>query len=171
MNSSNLELIPIPLEALGKYERELLDDLQRREDRRREAALKVFEALQKLNFDDPPLEAVTDEQGKLTIRNPMAEAFNLEIERSLNFHTIAYFVEQILANEKTSRQTAAALKRHVENHQMKRDVFAWLDQNYSASTSMDSTASAIAGKVVPVAWRTARDWITEWKKLRSASTT
>ncbi|MFC7516592.1 hypothetical protein ACFQUU_16405 [Herbaspirillum sp. GCM10030257] len=58
--------------------------------------------------------------------------------------------------------------RHTENRKMKSDVFAWCDENMARHKSMDSAAEAIAGKEVPVTFRTARSWIGEWKKLRSA---
>jgi hypothetical protein len=53
---------------------------------------------------------------------------------------------------------------------MKADVFAWLDANMSKFESMDEAAGEIAGKLVPIKWRTARDWITAWKKERAAGT-
>lgn len=62
-----------------------------------------------------------------------------------------------------------AAKRHEENRAMKADVFSWLDANMSNFKSMDKAAEAIASKVAPIAVRTARDWVGEWKKLRSAS--
>jgi hypothetical protein len=64
----------------------------------------------------------------------------------------------------------AALARHAENRAMKQDVFRWCDEHLSGSLSMDAAASRIAGSVVPAAWRTVRDWIGEWKKLRAAGT-
>jgi len=60
--------------------------------------------------------------------------------------------------------------RHAENRAMKKEVHAWLDENMSKFNSMDSAAESIAGDVAPIKWRTARDWIGEWKKLRSAGT-
>jgi len=63
-----------------------------------------------------------------------------------------------------------AIKRHTENHAMKSEVFKWLDANMVNFKSMDGAAAAIAGKIAPIAFRTARDWTGEWKKLRSAST-
>lgn len=61
-------------------------------------------------------------------------------------------------------------KRHAENRAMKASVFAWCDENINKFKSLDKAAEAIAGKIVPVAFRTARAWIAEWKKLRSTST-
>lgn len=63
-----------------------------------------------------------------------------------------------------------ARKRHAENHAMKVDVFKWLDSNFDNCKSMDSVAEMMAGKLVPATFRTVRGWVTEWKKLRSAST-
>lgn len=59
--------------------------------------------------------------------------------------------------------------RHAETRAMKADVFQWLDANKMPDhRSMDSVAEAIAGKIVPIKFRTAHDWVSEWKKLRSA---
>ena len=63
-----------------------------------------------------------------------------------------------------------AAARHTENRAMKTDVFAWLDANMANFKSMDSAAEAIAGVIVPTKFRTARNWVGEWKKLRSAGT-
>ncbi len=58
--------------------------------------------------------------------------------------------------------------RHEENRSIKESVMRWLDENKDLTLHGDNTASEIAGKVAPIKWRTARDYITEWKKLRSA---
>lgn len=73
---------------------------------------------------------------------------------------------------KTRKEGArtGANARHAENRAMKREVFTWLDTNFSAFKSMDAAATEIASKVAPIAWRTAREWVGEWRKLRSAST-
>lgn len=77
-----------------------------------------------------------------------------------------------LVRAQTKRDTArsGAQAKNAENRAMKRDVFAWLDANMSQFKSLDSAAEAIAGKVAPIAFRTARAWVGEWKKLRSAGT-
>jgi hypothetical protein len=73
---------------------------------------------------------------------------------------------------KTDQAVRAALKRHVENHAMKADVFDWLDTNFVlGQKSMDDVAMLLAGKLVPAKFRAVRSWMTEWKKLRSACTT
>ena len=70
----------------------------------------------------------------------------------------------------SNKARAAATVRHRENRSMKSDVFNWLDTNMINFKSMDAAAEEIAGKIAPIVFRTARDWVTEWKKLRSAST-
>lgn len=65
---------------------------------------------------------------------------------------------------------AGANASHAENRAMKADVFAWLDSNMAGFKSMDKAAEAIAGKVQPIAFRTARAWVGEWKKKRSTGT-
>lgn len=64
----------------------------------------------------------------------------------------------------------AAIRRHAENHAMKALVVDWYKDNCQRFASMDKAAEAVAGKLVPVTFRTARGWIAEAKKLRSAST-
>jgi len=58
--------------------------------------------------------------------------------------------------------------RHRENRSMREQVFSWLDVNMTELPSLDAAADAIAGKVVPVRWRTARDWVGQWKKSRAS---
>lgn len=57
--------------------------------------------------------------------------------------------------------------RHAEHRAMKIDVMKWCDENMAAFGSVDAAAAAVAGGVVPVVFRTAADWIREWKKLQS----
>lgn len=54
---------------------------------------------------------------------------------------------------------------HKENRAMKREAFAWCDENMDSFRSMDSAAESIAGTLFPVKFRTARSWIGDWKKL------
>lgn len=63
---------------------------------------------------------------------------------------------------------AGAKASHAEHRAIRQDVYKWLDANMARFRSMDEAASAIAGKVAPIAWRTARDWVGEWKKVRAA---
>jgi hypothetical protein len=70
-----------------------------------------------------------------------------------------------LSASELGRKGAAAA--HAENRAMKAIVLEWCDKNMPLHKSMDAAAEAIAGKLVPVKFRTAREWIGEWKKLRS----
>ena len=65
---------------------------------------------------------------------------------------------------------SAAQARHTENRSMKTDVFRWLDAHMSQFKSLDAAAEAIAGNIAPVVFRTARTWVADWKKSRSAGT-
>lgn len=65
---------------------------------------------------------------------------------------------------------AGAAARHIENRALKQEVFTWLDVHMKDFRSMDAATTEIVKSVVPIAWRTARDWVGEWKKLRSAGT-
>ena len=70
---------------------------------------------------------------------------------------------------RTALAKAAAQARHTENRNMKADVFAWLDVHMTEFKSMDAAAQAII-KQQPVVFRTAREWVGDWKKLRSTGT-
>ena len=50
----------------------------------------------------------------------------------------------------------------------KDQAFDWLRSNMQNYKSMDATAEAIAGKIVPVTFRTARKWVKEYKDIQSA---
>jgi len=63
-----------------------------------------------------------------------------------------------------ARAARAAAARHKETNAMKQQAFEWLSQNRGQYKSMDSTADALQ-KVVPVVWRTARDWVGLHKKM------
>lgn len=78
---------------------------------------------------------------------------------------------QFILGNPSENARIAAQARHRENHDMKRQVFAWLDQNFTRFKSMDSAAEAIAGNVVPVKFRTARDWIGQWKRCPPSART
>lgn len=99
-----------------------------------------------------------------------ADSLDDAIRQNLNHQTIGAFVSLVLKHGESSAQAARAVARHAENHAMKQEVFEWLNANMARYPSMDAAADDIAGKVVPVKWRTARDWVALWKKLRSAGT-
>lgn len=62
----------------------------------------------------------------------------------------------------------AAKARHAENHAMKDEAIAYYEKNKDRFKSQDAAAEAIAGKVVPVTFRTVRGWIAEHRKMQSA---
>lgn len=83
----------------------------------------------------------------------------------------SWSVRSNMESSKTAFAKLGAAARHAENRAMKREVQDWLDANMTNFRSMDKAAEAIAGKVSPVSFRTARDWVGEWKKLRSPGKT
>jgi len=98
------------------------------------------------------------------------ERVNEIIRTRLDFYSLCEIVRisaEIGAGQKASRMAA---KRHTENRSMKAEVFKWLDSNMVKFKSMEAAAQGIAGKVAPIAFRTARDWVGEWKKVRSTGT-
>ena len=70
---------------------------------------------------------------------------------------------------RTALAKTGAQARHTETRNMKAEVFEWLVAHMVEFKSMDAAAQAII-KQQPIVFRTARDWVGEWKKLRSAGT-
>lgn len=58
--------------------------------------------------------------------------------------------------------------RHASNREAKIKVFSWCDENMSRFKSMDDAAFDIAETFVSQKFRTVREWMTEWNKLRSS---
>lgn len=59
---------------------------------------------------------------------------------------------------KRSRISVLTEARHVENRQMMAEVLAWWSEHKDdPGMTKDKAASAIAGKIVPLKWRTVRD--------------
>lgn len=79
----------------------------------------------------------------------------------------SWSVRSTMESPKTAFAKLGAAARHAENRAMKKEVQDWLDANMTKFKSMDKAAEAIAGKVSPISFRTARDWVGEWRKLRS----
>ncbi|QYG05770.1 hypothetical protein [Janthinobacterium sp. PAMC25594] len=65
---------------------------------------------------------------------------------------------------------AGAAARHAENHQMKAEIIKWWSENRNNYKSMDAAAEQAAGKIAPVAFRTARKWIGDHNKKQRAGT-
>lgn len=79
-------------------------------------------------------------------------------------------VEEATSVARNAMARTAAAARHRENHAMKTEVFSWMSANWEAGHSLDDFASRIAGSVVPLKWRTVREYLTEWNKMRSTGT-
>lgn len=92
------------------------------------------------------------------------EGAKLERESAVEKNTVDAFNAA-----RTALAKAAAQARHSETRNMKAEVFEWLDAHMVEFKSMDAAAQTII-RLQPVVFRTARDWVGEWKKLRSAGT-
>ena len=142
-----------------------------REQRYKDMVIEVFDAALAYSTDDPKFIATQDPvTRKFSISNPAGEALDAAIRNCLNHRSIGYFIELIQVNHESAKQAARAIKMHTENHAMKAEVFQWLDANMANFKSMDEAAGAIAKTVAPIAFRTARSWVSQWKKLRSTGT-
>ena len=141
-----------------------------REEREQQAlrAAKVFDMF--INGDVGYSELIRGENGEPAVATFGSKGFDSAIKESLDAKSIPYFVDMVLEHGKKAEQSSNAMKRHAENHAMKADVFAWLDDNRVNFRSMDSAAESVSKDVVPIAVRTARKWVGEWKKLRSTGT-
>ena len=98
------------------------------------------------------------------------EAVNKVIRERIDFSALLAYNALVRESALKGAAQASAGKRHKENRAMKAEVFEWLDKNAAQFRSLDSMATAIAGKVAPIAFRTARAWVGEHRNLRSAST-
>lgn len=115
---------------------------------------------------------VLDEDGSMSEENfaLWKDSVNQIIKERLDFFSLLKYANMVRKDAAKHAAIIKADKRHEENRAMKAEVFAWLDENLSSFPSMDKAAEAIAAKVVPIAFRTARKWIDDYKKLRSAGT-
>lgn len=77
-------------------------------------------------------------------------------------------LEALQAEARREVARKAASVKHKENRQMKAEAFSWFSESYQKFGSKDSCAEALT-RQVPVAFRTARFWLDDWLKLRSAS--
>ncbi|WP_157381236.1 hypothetical protein, partial [Burkholderia ubonensis] len=76
----------------------------------------------------------------------------------------------IKAHASGTKRTARAggIAKNAENAAMKAEVFRWLDRHLSEYQGrLDAAADAIeAAKLVPLTWRTIRNYITDYNKLQ-----
>ena len=170
-------------ECLELTEAEMLEDLQKQKDwlmfkgeiAARDAARKIEEerpTLEATKFWDmmlcPPIED-DDSVDEVKFEN-WVQSINEHIRTSLDFDAMLEVLHLYKESVAKNQALWSALKRHTENHALRDAVYVWADQNIKPGMALDSAASDVAGKVVPLKWRTVREHLTEWKKLRSAST-
>ncbi len=113
------------------------------------------------------VQVLTDWQSTVQVTNELTERSLALVEDARTLMELQYALG--VKEGKSVAPKKGAEKRHAEHRAMKADVFSWLDINMSSFKSMDRAAEAIAGKVAPIAFRTARAWVGEWKKVRAAS--
>jgi hypothetical protein len=102
----------------------------------------------------------------------LAEANNASLlEQGLHMwgRSEEFYSQDADINARSVLAKTGAHARHAETRAMKKEVFTWLDSNRINYKSMEATAQAIT-KEQPIAFRTARAWVGEWHKLRSAGT-
>ena len=97
------------------------------------------------------------------------ERVNEIIRTRLDFYSLCELMRIGQDDAASRKYFLMADKRHAEHRSMKAEVLIWLDINMVNFNSMDAAAQAIT-KQQPIAFRTARDWVGEWKKVRSAGT-
>lgn len=80
--------------------------------------------------------------------------------------------EKIVKHRRSVDAVKAAIASHAEDHQMQATVFEWCTKYLHEYKSHDRAAEAIAGrgkgKLVPVAFTTARKWIRKWAKSQDS---
>ena len=152
-------------DELAKVVREIYRESRLGFDREAEY---IFKKFTEYSAREPDLKCINKGGGEVEIHDLSGQAFDLELREHLHHLTIARFIELILNNAVKAKQSAAAIKRHQEHYSMKHQVFGWLDINFQNYKSMDATAEAIAGKLVPLKFRTVRKWVKEYKDMHSA---
>lgn len=120
-----------------------------------------------LEICSPPL----DEHGELTDEGQSLwkARVNKIIRTRLSFESLLLLLEKTVDDEASRLAKQRASKRHAENHAMRDEVYAWLDANKTPKMSLDDAATEMAGKLVPLTWRSVRDHCIGWNRLRSAS--
>jgi hypothetical protein len=116
-------------------------------------------------------EQISDLHNRMKKRGDMyshARDKKREAERDFDNLLNDFRLAKSIVNKNRSDRLKGADATHDESRKMKAEVYLWLDDNMVNFKSMDSAAQAII-KQQPIAFRTARDWVGKWKKLRSAS--
>lgn len=148
---------------------EIINDLRKIEQDR---AKRVFEAFCENELpDDVDLNNPDyDDQAVAILIGQRRERLHTAIKTDLGYRSIGAFIEIVNQENVRATQAARAHKRHEESRARKQQVFHWCAENLTRFTSMDEAAQDIAETFVPEKFRTVRDWITEWRKLRPTGT-
>ena len=169
-NNKDLKMIACPIEAVDKFLEAPKNILAERE------RLSKLKAQIVLDAANDYIQAAETESERFAAPYHLprlissAAILHRAIADNLDITTIGAFIELIVANAESAKQTAAALKRHAENHALRDEIYAWMDANYKKGMALDDAASIISEKIVPLKWRTVRDHLTAWRKLRSTGT-
>lgn len=101
-----------------------------------------------------------------------AELKRLQGERRLAPQEVQALADTMAKQKISVASQKAAIQRHRVNHEKKEAVFAWCEQHFHTFPSIEQAADAIVSgsdKVADVAFRTARDWVSEWKRGQGAA--
>lgn len=128
----------------------LFRETERRDNLHRERAQRALDAMNSYHDDDIPLGFGIDR-----------DDYEVIIRECLDAGSLIHFVRLVLSDS----ARAAATVKHAKHRALREQVFRWCDGNMGRYRSMDAAAEAIAGKVVHVAFRTAREWIKSWPGL------
>lgn len=152
----------------GKWEQMLREKsgLHQRQDLR-----KILEYLALYYYAEASRAAAADDMNAaLTALSEAGEATSLADGQFMFDVGVEHATEEIGMDARRTLAKAAANARHAENRAMKQEVFTYLDENPPPPRGKDATASVICSAIAPVAFRTARQWVDEWGKLRSTGT-
>lgn len=104
--------------------------------------------------------------------DPALSKVSSEIDVAIRKHLTAenIWCFMYMASKVIGRDHAREIARyrHLKSARSKMKVFEWCDNNMHLFKSMDAAALDIAETFIPEKFRTVRDYMTEWKKLRSA---
>lgn len=90
------------------------------------------------------------------------------LRRDLDHKSLKHFIELVLDFYDGASQAERANSGHADSHVLRDEIYRWLDENKTDDMSLDAAAEAMAGKIIPLKFRTVREHCTEWKKLRAA---
>jgi hypothetical protein len=131
----------------------LIREIERRDSVQRSRARTALDAMNEFHDDEIPPEHVIGR-----------DAYEAIIRENIDADSLIHFVRLVLSDQ----GRAGATVRHAETRAMRDEVWRWCDAHMSQYRSMDAAAAAIAGKLVPVTFRTVRGWIGEWRNRQSA---